>query len=155
MSDSSSTAHINAAAVGTPLLHRARNHWLLQKVPAYFYLVLLYLALEVTIRDMHAVFFAISWAELLGVIAFLVSYLELLKVARPGEDDTDDVIVMIIMAVVMIVLCALSFTSGFLGIFHKPEFYLLTVYACIESIMGLIFNARTLKRSITYDSASN
>src|SRR3569623_445358 len=126
MADSSSTAQINAAAVAAG--QRRRVHPLIKEIPAYLYIIIGYLLLEWAVGDVRTVFFVISWVELLYIVGFVVACLELLKVARPGEDNTDDVIIMIIMAVAYLILCFVSVTNtGWLSFFNynHREFYVL------------------------------
>jgi hypothetical protein len=68
---------------------------------------------------------------------------------RPGIDNTIEAILMAAIAAVQVLLFALG-AAGIraLGMFNNTEFLLLTLISMTQAVIGILINARTMRRSI-------
>ena len=123
-------------------------------IPAFVYLLILYVIGNLVFSDPRAVLFDIygyklAWVEVLLLLAAIVAMAEQLKVAKPGVDNTIDAILMLVIAIVQIVLFALDAAKvGRLGIFNNTEFLMLTIINIAQTCVAFLINAATLRRSI-------
>jgi hypothetical protein len=71
------------------------------------------------------------------------------KVSHPGIDNTIEAILMAAIAAVQVLLFALG-AAGVraLGMFNNTEFLLLTLISMTQAVIGILINARTMRRSI-------
>jgi hypothetical protein len=95
----------------------------------------------------------ISWVEVLLVAAAMMAIAEQLKVSHPGIDNTIEAILMAAIAAVQVLLFALGAAGvKYLGIFNNTEFVMLTLISMTQAVIGVLINARTLRRSIDVTS---
>jgi hypothetical protein len=91
----------------------------------------------------------LSWVEVLMVAAAMMAMAEQLKVSYPGVDNTIEAILMGAVAGIQVLLFALG-AAGVepLGIFNNTEFLMLTLISLTQSVVAILINARTLRRTI-------
>jgi len=83
------------------------------------------------------------------VAAAMMAIAEQLKVSHPGIDNTTEAILMATIAGVQVLLFALGAAGvAVLGIFNNTEFLLLTLISMTQAVIGILINARTMRRSI-------
>jgi len=123
-------------------------------VPGFLYILALYVAGRFLVDDPRATLLAwgeyqLSWVEILMVGAAMMAMAEQLRVSHPGIDNTIEAILMAAVAAVQVLLFALG-AAGVepLGIFNNTEFLLLTVISLAQSVVAILINARTLRRTI-------
>lgn len=125
-------------------------------MPLFAYLLVVFVILEVSVPDMRKEIFTIgtykmATVESLYILAIIIAMAELLRVSKPGIDNTFEVIFMLLVWVVYLVLFILGATGILgLGIFSNTEFVVLTVTSLTQVIVAFLINARTLKRTIDY-----
>ncbi|MFP4171413.1 MAG: hypothetical protein ACLFV4_00725 [Candidatus Hydrogenedentota bacterium] len=154
--------HPDAGAAGATVVARTKRQRLADffgrcgVVPWFTYLFLLYIILQVTVSDMRAVFLSVgtyqlSWIEVLYLLATIVAMAELLKVSKPGINNTNEALFMLAVALVYLVVFVLG-TAGIngFGIFNNTEFLMLLIISFTQVVMGFTINGRTLKRAIGY-----
>jgi hypothetical protein len=122
-------------------------------VPGFLYILVLYIALWTSVSDPRAPWefrgYHLSWVELLMVAAAMMAIAEQLKVSHPGIDNTVEAILMAGMGAVQVLLFALGAAGvGVLHIFNDTEFLLLTLISLTQAVIGILINARTMRRSI-------
>jgi hypothetical protein len=127
---------------------------LLRYIPGFAYILALYLAGAYFFPDSRATLiewrgYRVSWVELLLVAAAMVALAEQLRVSHPGIDNTVEALMMAAMAGAFVLLFALAAAGvGGLGIFNSAEFLLLTLLGVAQTVVAILVNARTLRRSI-------
>ena len=93
--------------------------------------------------------YQLSWVEILMVGAAMMAMAEQLRVSHPGIDNTIEAILMAAVAAAQVLLFALGAAGvGALGMFNNTEFLLLTVISLAQSVVAILINARTLRRTI-------
>ncbi len=156
--------HPDAGAAGATVVARSKRQKIgnflgyCGVVPWFTYLFVLYIVVQLAVADMRAVFLSIgtyqlSWIEVMYLLATMVAMAELLKVSKPGINNTNEALFMLAVAMVYLVVFVLGTAgiSGF-GIFHNTEFLMLLVISWTQVVMGFTINGRTLKRAIGYAS---
>lgn len=124
--------------------------------PLFAYLLVVFVVLQLTVPDMRANLFHIGKyeltpVELLYISTIIIAMAELLRVSKPGVDNTQEAIFMLLVWIVYLVLFVLGATGMLgLGIFSNTEFVVLTVTSLTQVIVAFLINARTLKRTIDY-----
>jgi hypothetical protein len=127
-------------------------------VPGFLYILVLYIAGSFIIPDPRTSWelwdgYHISWVEVLLVAAAMMAIAEQLKVSHPGVDNTIEAILMAAIAAVQVLLFALGAAGvKYLGIFNNTEFVMLTLISMTQAVIGVLINARTLRRSIDVTS---
>jgi hypothetical protein len=123
-------------------------------VPWFAYLLIVYVAVKLGVPDVRTPFyvsasgaFAVSWVEVLYVLASIIAMAEMLRVARPGENRVVEALWMLGVGVFYLFLFVLSSRNGFTYIFKTTEFLVLTLIGVAQGIIGIVLNSRTLKRS--------
>ena len=115
-------------------------------VPGFLYILVLYVAGSFLVPDPRTTWelrdgYRLSWDEVLMVAAAMMAIAEQLKVSHPGIDNT--------IAGVQVLLFALGAAAvAVLGIFNNTEFLLLTLISMTQAVIGILINARTMRRSI-------
>jgi hypothetical protein len=72
-----------------------------------------------------------------------------MRVSHPGIDNTIEAILMVAVAAIQVLLFALGAAGVWpLGIFNNTEFLMLTVISVTQSVVAILINARTLRRTI-------
>jgi hypothetical protein len=123
-------------------------------VPGFFYILLLYVAGLFLIPDPKTTWefrsgYRLSWDEVLMVAAAMMAIAEQLKVSHPGIDNTIEALLMAAIAGVQVLLFALGAAGvAALGVFNNTEFLLLTLISMTQAVIGILINARTMRRSI-------
>ena len=127
-------------------------------VPGFLYILALYIAGSFIIPDPRISWelwdgYHLSWVEVLLVAAAMMAIAEQLKVSHPGVDNTIEAILMAGIAAVQVLLFALGAAGvKYLGIFNNTEFIMLTLISMTQAVIGVLINARTLRRSIDVTS---
>jgi hypothetical protein len=145
--------HVGAAAAADAdrYPHR-RPRRALRFVPGFIYILLLYIAGQFIFPDPRASLFDIlgyrlSWVEVLLVAAAIVA---MVKVAKPGINNTTEVLLMGATAIIQILLFALGAAKvQSLGIFNNTEFFLLTLINVAQTAVAYQINSATLMRTIS------
>lgn len=154
--------HPDAEAAGTTVVTRTRRQKTknvveyLGVVPWFTYLFVLYVVVQLAVEDMRAVFFSVgtyqvSWVEVMYLLATMVAMAELLKVSKPGINNTNEALFMLAVGLIYLVAFVLG-TAGIngFGIFNNTEFLMLLIISFTQVVMGFTINGRTLKRAIGY-----
>ena len=139
-------------------LHAGRKGGMLQFVPYFLPILVLYILLEMAGVDLKAVYgqggYTVTWGEILLILSAVVSLAEQLKVSNPGIDNTLEALTMVGMGVLQLVLFVLGAAGVvYFGMFAKSDFLVQTFISLSASIVAVLINARTLRRSI--DLAGN
>lgn len=123
------------------------------KVPWFTWVLLLYVIFEAAVPNMRAVIFtigpyALTWVEIIYLVASAVAMIELLTVAEPGVDNVKEAVLMLAAGIVYLVLFVLG-TAGVRGfsVFNNTEFLWLLLLISTQVVMGFVLNARTLQRT--------
>jgi hypothetical protein len=158
MSNSSIPA---SAAIRKPAYSRAvrRTFYI---IPLFTFLLLFYVVIELSVENVRSVIFTVgsyslTWVEIIYLCATVMAMAELLRVSKPGIDNTKEALFMGGIWVVYLVLFLLGATRiEMLRIFNNTEFLILTLIGLSQVILAFMINARTLKRTIDYtgDDAS-
>ena len=120
----------------------------------FLYILVLYVAGSFLVPDPRTTWeladgYRLSWDEVLMVAAAMMAIAEQLKVSHPGIDNTTEAILMAAIAGVQVLLFALAAAGvAALGIFNNTEFLLLTLISMTQAVIGILINARTMRRSI-------
>lgn len=132
-------------------------------MPAFFFILLLYVILELSLRDMnHIVMLGSNYVftsdEIILFLAGVTAILEILRVSEPGEDNTNEAIAMAVAFVAFVVLYVISVVIALMGgswfsIFNRMEFVLLLILSGLQVVLGFKVNSRTLKRTLDMSSS--
>lgn len=122
--------------------------------PGFLWILIAYVIMATTVADMRAPIttiasYSIAWVEVLYILGFFAAILELLKVSRPGDDNTKAALMMTGVLIAYVVL----FTLGAAGIppmtvFATSEFIVLMATSAIQVGMAFRINSATLQRTI-------
>jgi hypothetical protein len=120
----------------------------------YFLLVFVLYLLGIAIKDPRIPFISIgayqlSWVEILLIVATVLSLAEQMKVSHPGIDNTTEALTMVFMGIAQLVLFVLG-VAGVVGfhIFNDFSFLVQTVLSLSASVVAVMINARTLRRTM-------
>jgi hypothetical protein len=126
----------------------------LKYVPGFLYVLILYVAGKLIFSDPRAILlqwgqYQLTWVEVLMVGAAMMAMAEQLRVSHPGIDNTVEAILMAAVAAIQVLLLALG-AAGVrpLAIFNNTEFLMLTLISMTQSVVAILINARTLRRTI-------
>src|SRR5215813_5767439 len=146
--------HMDAAVVGKDkATHRHRR--VLNLVPGFFYILILYIIGKYVFTDPRATLFdflgyKLSWVEVLMTAAAIMAMAEQIKVAKPGINNTTEVLLMGLIAVIQVLLFALGAAKvPALAIFDNTEFLLLTLINLAQTAVAYQINSATLMRTIS------
>jgi hypothetical protein len=123
-------------------------------VPGFLYILALYVFGKFIFSDPRATLlqwseYQLTWVEVLMVGAAMMAIAEQLRVSHPGIDNTIEAILMVAVATIQVLLFALGAAGVWpLGIFNNTEFLMLTVISVAQSVVAILINARTLRRTI-------
>jgi len=132
----------------------ARGYPRIRYVPGFLYILILYVVGSFIFPDPRKTWelwdgYNLSWVEVLMVAAAMMAIAEQLKVSHPGIDNTIEAILMGGVAGIQVLLFALGAAGvRYLDIFNNTEFLLLTLISVTQAVIGLLINARTMRRSI-------
>jgi hypothetical protein len=143
-----------AQAATAARMHDLRRTGALRYVPGFLYILALYLLGKFMFADPRATLIQLSeyqltWVEVLMVAAAMMAIVEQMRVSHPGIDNTIEAILMVAVAAIQVLLFALGAAGVWpLGIFNNTEFLMLTVISVTQSVVAILINARTLRRTI-------
>ena len=149
-----SKEHILAAGVATKKDGRILK--IFRYLPSFTYVLVIYILLSIVVSDIREVLFTVgkyslTWVETLQLVGTMVAMFELLRVSKPGTDNTYEAIFMVAASIVFLVLFTVSATTnGPLDIFGTTEFLMLVTVSFSQAVIAVIINGRTLKRTIDY-----
>ena len=141
-------------ALASSAVRRSTRRSPFKYVPGFLYILVLYVAGSFLVPDPRTTWelrdgYRLSWDEVLMVAAAMMAIAEQLKVSHPGIDNTTEAILMAAIAGVQVLLFALGAAGvAALGIFNNTEFLLLTLISMTQAVIGILINARTMRRSI-------
>jgi len=141
-------------ALASGAMRRSTRRSPFKYVPGFLYILVLYVAGSFLVPDPRTTWelrdgYRLSWDEVLMVAAAMMAIAEQLKVSHPGIDNTTEAILMAAIAGVQVLLFALGAAGvAALGIFNNTEFLLLTLISMTQAVIGILINARTMRRSI-------
>lgn len=128
-------------------------------LPGFTYVLLLYVLGIIIFSDPRAVLvsagtYHLSWLDVLMLGASMMAMFELLRVSKPGVDNTLEAMSMVGLAVVQFGLWILGTQKttlwGFnFDVFSNTEFLSLLLISATQGVVALMINSRTLKRSIS------
>jgi hypothetical protein len=137
-----------------PYVRGAPRSGPLKYMPGFLYILALFIVGKFIFPDPRATLvewgqYHLSWVEVLMVAAAMMAMAEQLKVSYPGVDNTIEAILMGAVAGIQVLLFALG-AAGVepLGIFNNTEFLMLTLISLTQSVVAILINARTLRRTI-------
>lgn len=132
----------------------------LRKAPMFFYMLVIFVIVELSVTNMREVFvstglFELTWVEVIILMGACMGMFEILRVSHPGVDNTVQALFMAFVWVVYLILLLLSVATRapMLSIFGNTEFAMLMLLSLFQVILAFMVNARTLKRTIDYGSA--
>lgn len=143
-----------AQAATAARVHGLHRSSALRYVPGFLYILALYILGKFMFHDPRATLiewseYRLTWVEVLMVGAAMMAMAEQLRVSHPGIDNTIEAILMIAVAAIQVVLFALGAAGVWpLGFFNNTEFLMLTVISVAQSVVAVLINARTLRRTI-------
>ena len=143
-----------AQAATAARMHDLRRTGALRYVPGFLYILALYLLGKFMFADPRATLiqwseYQLTWVEVLMVAAAMMAIGEQMRVSHPGIDNTIEAILMVAVAAMQVLLFALGAAGVWpLGIFNNTEFLMLTVISVAQSVVAILINARTLRRTI-------
>ena len=138
-------AHLQATRRTSPLKY----------TPGFLYILALFIVGKFIFPDPRDTVvewgqYHLSWVEVLMVAAAMMAMAEQLKVSYPGVDNTIEAILMGAVAGIQVVLFALGAAGvePLDAIFNNTEFLMLTLISLTQSVVAILINARTLRRTI-------
>jgi hypothetical protein len=143
-----------AQAATAARMHHLRQNGALKYVPGFVYILALYVLGKFMFPDPRATLiqwseYQLTWVEILMIGAAMMAIFEQLRVSHPGIDNTIEAILMVAVAAIQVLLFALGAADVRpLGIFNNTEFLMLTVISVAQSVVAILINARTLRRTI-------
>ena len=150
-SDGAAASSASAAAY----LRGTRRTSPLKYTPGFLYILALFVAGKFIFADPRATLiqwgeYHLSWVEVLMVGAAMMAMAEQLKVSYPGVDNTIEAILMGAVAGIQVLLFALGAAGvePLDAIFNNTEFLMLTLISLTQSVVAILINARTLRRTI-------
>ena len=133
-----------------------QHHNYLRYVPYFLFILILYIIVKGTVGDLHTTLgknpsWAISWGEVLLILAAVFSLAEQMKVSHPGDDNTTEALTMVGMGGVQLVLFVLGVAQPkYFGIFADSSFLVQTIISLSAAIVAVRINARTLRRTMSW-----
>ena len=129
--DRGTPAHVvGAAVVGEP-----RRRGIARKVATWVtgfaYILILYVIIELTVSNVRNILFdfggySLTWVEVMYLLATFVAMGELLRVSKPGIDNTREALAMLAVGIIYLVLFVLGAAGvGGFSIFSNTEFLML------------------------------
>lgn len=133
--------------------HKGIGGGVLRYIPVFLYVLILYLLGKAVIHDPRAFVavgpYALSWVEVLYLVASILALIEQMKVSHPGIDNTLEALLMVAFGVLQLLLFVLGAAAvkGF-AVFNNTEFFMLMVISLAAAVVAVLINARTLRRTI-------
>ena len=142
-------------SVNAPYVRGGSRTGPLKYMPGFVYILALFIVGKFIFPDQRDTLiewgpYHLSWVEVLMVAAAMMAMAEQLKVSYPGVDNTIEAILMGAVAGIQVLLFALGAAGvGPLdAIFNNTEFLMLTLISLTQSVIAILINARTLRRTI-------
>jgi hypothetical protein len=144
-----------AAAVSkrTPLSAGAK---IMKATPGFIFVLIVYTIITLFVPDVRVTAISLgnydfAWIEAILLIATMTAIFELLRVSKPGIDNTIEAIGMGAVFVLYLMLFILA-AAGVMGqqLYGTTEFATLTFVSMSQMVVAFLINARTLKRTIDY-----
>jgi hypothetical protein len=142
-------------SVNTPNVRGAARTGPLKYMPGFVYILVLFIVGKFIFPDPRDTLiewgqYHLSWVEVLMVAAAMMAMAEQLKVSYPGVDNTIEAILMGAIAGIQVVVFALGAAGvePLNAIFNNTEFLMLTLISLTQSVVAILINARTLRRTI-------
>ncbi len=156
------TEATSAMSMGTALKTKGKTRRFMRNFPGFVYILIVYVLVGLLVPDTRAILFTVfgsyslTTVEILYLLGTFTAMAELLRVSKPGIDNTIEALFMLGVGIVYLFLLMLGALRipGF-GIFGNTEFLMLTMISAFQVIMAFIINARTLKRTFDTSSAIN
>jgi hypothetical protein len=129
------------------------NGSVLRYIPYFLFILILYVIVKAMNLDLHTTVgngtWAISWGEVFLILCAILALAEQMKVSHPGIDNTAEALTQVGMGVIQLVLFVLGVAqvAGF-GIFNDASFLVQTLISLSASIVAVMINARTLRRTM-------
>ncbi len=158
MTDTASTVGMTTA---TGTVRRRKSGKILKNIPGFAYVLVVFILIAAFVPNMRDILFsfgsyALSWVEVVYLVATFTAMGELLRVSKPGIDNTVEALVMLAVGIVLLLLFVFGAMGvPFLGIFSTTEFLMLVLISAFQIGMAFLINARTLKRTFDTSSAIN
>jgi hypothetical protein len=141
--------------VNAPYVRGASRTGPLKYMPGFVYILALFIVGKFIFPDPRVTLvewgqYHLSWVEVLMVAAAMMAMAEQLKVSYPGVDNTIEAILMGAVAGIQVLLFALGAAGvePLDAIFNNTEFLMLTLISLTQSVVAILINARTLRRTI-------
>lgn len=156
MSMSNDTAARMAASALVAEPRRGMVRRTVAVIPMFAYFLIIYIILEVSVPDVRSIIFsiggyALTWVEVMYLVATFMAMGELLRVSKPGIDNTKEALWMLGVGIVYLVLFILGATgASAFKIFSNTEFLMIGLLSGCQIVLAFMINARTLKRTIDY-----
>jgi hypothetical protein len=142
-------------SVNAPNVRGAARTGPLKYMPGFVYILVLFIVGKFIFPDPRDTLiewgqYHLSWVEVLMVAAAMMAMAEQLKVSYPGVDNTIEAILMGAIAGIQVVVFALGAAGvePLNAIFNNTEFLMLTLISLTQSVVAILINARTLRRTI-------
>ena len=132
--------------------------WSVIHIPLFTFVLIAFVAVKLGVADPRSIaipgkYYMFTYVELLYLFGAFCIVAELVKVSKPGIDNTWEAILMLLVSIVYLVLYVLSLSGAErLAIFRDAEFLMLMLLSFLLTVGAFVVNARTLKRTIDYSS---
>lgn len=162
--DGSVAAAVEDTGAGTRAAPRAAKHLgrrIFLKVPLFLYMFVVYLVIEAMVPNVRDIVvshgnYRLTWVEVIYLAAIVMAMTELLRVSKPGVDNTVEALLMLGAWIVYLVCFLLSIGgTPALAVFNNTEFLMLLLISATQVVLAFMINARTLKRTIDYTADDN
>ena len=144
-----------ASSATAPYVRGASRTGPLKYMPGFVYILALFIVGKFIFPEPRDTLiewgqYHLSWVEVLMVAAAMMATAEQLKVSYPGVDNTIEAILMGAVAGIQVLLFALGAAGvePLDAIFNNTEFLMLTLISLTQSVIAILINARTLRRTI-------
>jgi hypothetical protein len=141
--------------VNAPYVRGASRAGPFKYMPGFVYVLALFIVGKFIFADPRDALvewgqYRLSWVEVLMIAAAMMAMAEQLKVSYPGVDNTIEAILMGAVAGILVLLFALGAAGvePLDAIFNNTEFLMLTLISLTQSVVAILINARTLRRTI-------
>jgi hypothetical protein len=151
-----------AIGMGTAAASKRRTRKVLKNIPGFAYVLLIFIMIGAFVPNMREILFTVfgsyslTWVEVIYLIATFTAMGELLRVSKPGIDNTVEALVMLGIGIVFLLLFVFGAMGvPLLGMFSTTEFLMLVLISGFQIGMAFLINARTLKRTFDTSAAHN
>lgn len=151
-----STSEAAELAVSTTVRKHGHGRRIALTIPFFVYFLAVFVLVEYFVPNVRTVmingrFYTLTWVEVLYLLTTTIAMCELLRVSKPGIDNTIEALFMLGAFIAYLILYLFAVNGvWWLQIFRNTEFLMITIISGIQVVMAFIINARTLKRTIDY-----